>query len=217
MCGNGLRGCIQIILRLGVLRDLCGKLLRFDLMDTLTLLGTAVALGMDAFAVAICVTAGLASPTARHVFRLSWHFGLFQSLMTICGWVGGGALSRFMSGANYWIAFGILSLLGLNMIRQSLQPECRIEGHDPTRGWRLIGFSVATSIDALAVGVSLSLIGLSIWLPAAVIGLTAIIMTFVGMRIGRRAGTHLGQWAERIGGIVLIAIGATVLTDYLAG
>lgn len=81
----------------------------------------------------------------------------------------------------------------------------------------MIGFSVATSIDALAVGVSLSLIGLSIWLPAAVIGLTAIIMTFVGMRIGRHAGTHLGQWAERIGGIVLIAIGATVLTDYLAG
>ena len=124
-------------------------------MDTLTLLGTAVALGMDAFAVAICVAASLARLTARHVFRLSWHFGLFQSLMTICGWVGGAALSTFMSGANYWIAFGILSLLGLNMIRQSLHPECRIEGHDPTRGWSLIGFSVATSIDALAVGVSL--------------------------------------------------------------
>jgi manganese efflux pump family protein len=185
-------------------------------MDTLTLLGTAAALGMDAFAVAICVTASLASVTARHVFRLSWHFGLFQSLMTLCGWVGGVALSKFMGGANYWIAFGILALLGLNMIRESLHPECRIEDHDPTRGWSLIGFSVATSIDALAVGVSLSLIGLSIWVPAAVIGLAAIVMTYVGMRIGRQVGAHLGQWAERIGGIVLIAIGGKVLLDYLA-
>jgi manganese efflux pump family protein len=184
-------------------------------MDTLTLLGTAVALGMDAFAVAICVAAGLARLTARHIFRLSWHFGLFQSLMTICGWVGGAALSTFMSGANYWIAFGILSLLGLNMIRQSLHPECCIEGHDPTRGWSLVGFSVATSIDALAVGVSFSLIGLSIWVPAGVIGLAAILMTFIGMRIGKQVGTHLGPWAERIGGIVLIAIGGKVLIDYL--
>jgi putative Mn2+ efflux pump MntP len=184
-------------------------------MDTLTLLGTAVALGMDAFAVAICVAASLAALTARHVFRLSWHFGVFQSLMTICGWVGGAALSKFMGGANYWIAFGILALLGLNMIRESLQPECRIEDHDPTRGWSLIGFSVATSIDALAVGVSLSLIGLSIWVPAAVIGVAAIFMTYVGMKIGRQVGMHLGQWAERIGGIVLIAIGGKVLLDYL--
>jgi len=185
-------------------------------MDTLTLLATAVALGMDAFAVAICVAAGLACLTARHIFRLSWHFGLFQSLMTICGWVGGAALSTFMSGANYWIAFGILLLLGLNMIRQSLQPECRIEGYDPTRGWSLVGFSLATSIDALAVGVSLSLIGLSIWTPALVIGLAAILMTFVGMRLGRQVGIHLGPWAERLGGIVLIGIGAKVLVDYLA-
>jgi manganese efflux pump family protein len=184
-------------------------------MDTLTLLGTAVALGMDAFAVAICVAASLALVTARHVFRLSWHFGLFQSMMTICGWVGGAALSTFMSGANYWIAFGILSLLGLNMIRQSFHPECRIEGHDPTKGWSLIGFSVATSIDALAVGVSLSLIGSAIWIPALVIGIAAIVMTFVGMKIGRQVGAHLGQWAERLGGIVLIGIGVKVLADYL--
>jgi putative Mn2+ efflux pump MntP len=74
---------------------------------------------------------------------------------------------------------------------------------------------VATSIDALAVGVSFSLIGLSIWVPAGVIGLAAILMTFVGMRIGKQVGTRLGPWAERIGGIVLIAIGGKVIIDYL--
>jgi putative Mn2+ efflux pump MntP len=119
-------------------------------MDTLTLLGTAVALGMDAFAVAICVAAGLARLTARHIFRLSWHFGLFQSLMTICGWVGGAALSTFMSG-QLLIAFGILSLLRLNMIgNPSIPNAIEVRSHC---GWSLVGFSVATSID-LAVGVS---------------------------------------------------------------
>jgi len=185
-------------------------------LDNLTLLGTAVALGMDAFAVATGVCAGLCVHTPRHTFRLTWHFGLFQFLMTVIGWFGGAGISSVMAGINYWIAFGLLVLIGLNMIRQSAHPEDRTEGYDATRGWSLVGLSVATSIDALAVGVSLSLIGMDVWKPAAVIGVAALLMTVVGTRLGRQAGNRLGAWAERIGGIVLIVIGSRILVQYLA-
>jgi putative Mn2+ efflux pump MntP len=184
-------------------------------LDSLTLLGTAVALGMDAFAVAAVVCAGLCVHTARHTFRLAWHFGLFQFLMTVIGWFGGAGMATFTHGLNYWIAFGLLTLLGANMIRQSRHPESRTEGYDPTRGWSLVGLSVATSIDALAVGVSLSLIGMHVWSPALVIGLAALVMTFIGTRLGKHAGTYFGGWAELIGGIVLIAIGVRILLQHL--
>jgi putative Mn2+ efflux pump MntP len=174
-----------------------------------------MALGADAFAVSVCVSATLANVTARHTFRLVWHFGLFQSMMTFFGWAGGEGLSLVMAGFNYWIAFGILVFLGIKMIYESFDPEGCAEGFDPTRGWSLVGLSIATSLDALAVGVTFSLIGMSVWVPALVIGLTALIMSFVGTRIGKRAGTVLGQWAERVGGVVLILIGSRILLEHL--
>ncbi len=101
-------------------------------MDILTLIGTAIALGMDAFAVATAVATCLPLVTARHTFRLTWHFGFFQSMMTTFGWVGGSGLASYAMGLNQWIAFGILAILGLNMVRKSLQPENCAEYLDPT-------------------------------------------------------------------------------------
>lgn len=170
---------------------------------------------MDAFAVATAVAAGLPVLTGRHIFRLSWHFGFFQSMMTVFGWFGGEGLSRVMFGINHWIAFGLLALLGIKMIREATHPEDRAHDYDPTKGWSLVGLSVATSLDALAVGVSLSLIGMPILTPALVIGVAALLMTFVGTRLGATAGTRLGQWAERVGGVVLIAIGVRILVEHL--
>jgi putative Mn2+ efflux pump MntP len=184
-------------------------------LNSFTLIGTAVALGADAFAVAAAVAACLPKLTWRHTFRLSWHFGLFQSMMTTFGWLGGEGLSRFTSGFNDWIAFGILVALGLNMIRQSFREETCIQDFDPTRGWSLVGFSVATSIDALAVGISFSLLRMEILTPALVIGLAALLMTYVGTRLGLRVGLHLGQWAERAGGLVLIALGVRILVQHM--
>ncbi|MBI5249407.1 MAG: manganese efflux pump [Desulfomonile tiedjei] len=184
-------------------------------MDALTLLGTAVALGMDAFAVAAAVAAGLRALTNRHLFRLIWHFGLFQSLMTTAGWFGGEGLSLMMGDLSAWIAFALLFLLGLNMIRQSVHPESRSESSDPTRGLSLVALSVATSIDALAVGLSLGLINIDILVPALVIGCTALVMTFAGMRLGDKVGSHMGQWAERVGGVVLMIIGVRILLEKL--
>ncbi len=184
-------------------------------MDEITLLGIAVALGTDAFAVAAAVAAGLPVLTGRHTFRLVWHFGLFQGLMTIAGWCGGGGISMFMSGINCWIAFGLLVFLGAKMIYESRDPESRSKSYDPTRGWSLVALSIATSIDALAVGISMSLIGVSVWRPALLIALVALVMTFVGTRSGKHGGVFLGKWAECLGGIVLIIIGIRILVEYL--
>jgi putative Mn2+ efflux pump MntP len=172
---------------------------------------------MDAFAVAAAVAAGLPRLTARHTFRLSWHFGLFQALMPIIGWFGGTVLSSFIGLIGDWIAFGLLVFLGIRMIHQSFRPETRGRDYDPTKGWSLVGLSMATSLDALAVGVSLGLIGLSIWVPAVIIGAVALVLTYIGIHIGRRAGESLGPWAERTGGVVLIAIGSRILIQHLIG
>jgi putative Mn2+ efflux pump MntP len=186
-------------------------------MDLFTLLGTALALAMDAFAVSAAIAASLPRVTARHTFRLAWHFGLFQFLMPIVGWAGGAALSRHLAAIDHWIAFGLLLLLGARMFVQSFSTEERAERRDPTRGWSLVGLSVATSIDALAVGLSLGLLEVAIWVPSAVIGLVACALTCVGTLVGIRVGPALGRWAERAGGLVLLAIGARILVQHLGG
>jgi len=171
------------------------------------LLATSIALGTDAFAVAAAVAASLEKLTIRHTFRLTWHFGFFQSMMIISGWFGGEWISQWLFGLNCWIAGGILSALGINMIIESLKEDGRETNFDPTRGWSLVGLSVATSIDALAVGLTFGLVGLDVAFPAFLIGVTAFFMTLFGALLGKTAGVHLGEWAERIGGLVLIAMG----------
>ena len=183
-------------------------------MDHLTLFGTAWALAMDAFAVAAVVAAGLDRISFRHTFRLSWHFGLFQAGMPVAGWFGGTAVSSVAAAFAHWIASGLLAFIGLRMIYESGKSDESREGYDPTRGWSLVGLSLATSIDALAVGLSIGLIGISIWMPAFVIGIVTIIITYLGVRIGRHAGHLLGPWAERIGGLVLIAIGIRIIVQH---
>ncbi|MCL5123971.1 MAG: manganese efflux pump MntP family protein [Deltaproteobacteria bacterium] len=180
-------------------------------MDNLTLLGVAVALGMDAFAVALAVSSGLSPVTFRHLFRLTWHFGLFQSLMTFLGWLGGKSILHMFGGMNEWIASGLLILIGLKMFKESWNTEKRIEGFDPTRGWSLVFLSVATSLDALAVGISFSLIRINILFPVVAIGVIALVMTLVGMKVGHHVGKSLGKWAERAGAVVLVIIGLEML------
>lgn len=187
-------------------------------MDLLTLLGTALALALDAFAVAAAVAATVPEASFRHAFRLAWHFGLFQFFMPVLGWWGGSMVARYLSAVDHWIAFGLLWFIGVRMIRGSLDPkEDCAETRDPTRGWSLVGLAVATSIDALAVGLSLALLRVSIWFPSVVIGVVALALTAVGFALGRSIGHRLGQWAERVGGAVLMLVGARILVQHLLG
>jgi putative Mn2+ efflux pump MntP len=186
-------------------------------MSTLTLLGIALGLAMDAFAVAISAGLQLCGATPRQVFRLAWHFGLFQALMPIIGWLAGRTVSEYIEPVDHWIAFGLLAFIGGKMIYEAFQHDEEAEVCDPTKGWRMVMLSIATSIDALAVGLSLALLGTSIWWPALVIGVVAGVMTIIGMELGKRFGALLGRRMEVVGGLILIAIGVKILVEHLTG
>lgn len=176
----------------------------------------ALGLSMDALAVAIAAAVALEKLSPRHVFRLAFHFGLFQALMPIIGWLAGMQLEQFIVNWDHWVAFGLLAFIGAKAIRTALAggDEAAARG-DPTRGLTLVGLALATSIDALAVGVSLAMIRVSIWYPSAVIGVVTCVCTALGMVVGQRLGKRFGKSVEVIGGVVLILIGVKILVEHL--
>ena len=187
-------------------------------MSWWSLVALAVALAMDAFAVAIVTGLTLNPLTRRHVVRLSFHFGLFQALMPLLGWAAGHAVYAYIAAVDHWIAFGLLAFVGGKMIYEALRGEEESRySNDPTSGWTLVMLSVATSIDALAVGLSLAMIGSTIVVPALVIGIVAAAFTATGMVLGRRIGSRWGKRVEIFGGLVLIAIGVKILIEHLSG
>jgi len=184
-------------------------------MHWLTILGLAVGLAMDALAVAIGTGLVLKRLTVRHVFRLAFHFGLFQSLMPILGWLAGRTIDAYIRGYDHWIAFGLLTFVGGKMLWEARRKEEDVQPGDPTRGWMLVLLSLATSIDALAVGLSMAFLQVSIWLPSIVIGLVACAFTAGGILFGSRIGRRFGRWPEAIGGLALLGIGAKILAGHL--
>ena len=184
-------------------------------MAPLTLIGIAIGLAMDAFAVAIGAGLTLGRVDARQTFRLAWHFGLFQALMPIIGWLAGLTVAAWISPIDHWIAFGLLAAIGGKMIYEAMAHGEEHVRPDPTKGWSLILLSIATSIDAFAVGLSLALLGIAIWYPALVIGLVAAAFTVVGLHLGRRFGALLGRRMEVVGGVILILIGLRILIEHL--
>ena len=181
------------------------------------MLGLALGLAMDAMAVSIVAGLTLPRVTHRHVFRLAFHFGLFQFLMPIIGWLAGRTIAAYISGYDHWIVFGMLGLIGGKMVWEALKHDEADSREDPTRGWLLIMLSVATSLDALAVGLTLAFLRVSIWGPSIVIGLVAGVLTMLGIRFGSQLGARFGRWAEAVGGLVLIGIGLRVLALHLLG
>lgn len=186
-------------------------------MQLTSISAIAVALAMDAFAVSIVAGVNLRDVSFRQTFRLSWHFGLFQALMPVIGWSAGLSIRASIEQYDHWIAFVLLTLVGAKMIKEAWGRE-KDEDHqkDPTKGLTLVMLSIATSIDALAVGFSISMLNVSIWLPAAIIGVVAGMFTIVGLQIGKRIGlaTRLSCYAEIAGGIVLFAIGFNILREH---
>jgi putative Mn2+ efflux pump MntP len=180
-------------------------------------LGIAFGLAMDAFAVTLGLGCSRRGLTRGQAFRLAFHFGLFQFVMPIIGWAGGTSVERHIRSCDHWIAFGLLAFVGGKMIVESFRSEsedARPAG-DPTRGHRLLLLSVATSIDALAVGLSLAVLEVRIFYPAAVIGVVAFGMTVLGARLGPVLGRLAGRRAELAGGLVLIGIGIKIVIDHL--
>ena len=184
-------------------------------MQFVNILGIAVALAMDAFAVAVATGVSLKYVSFRQTFRLSWHFGLFQAIMPVIGWSAGLTIRSFIEQYDHWVAFGLLAFVGGHMIKEAFQPETdKIQKKDPTKGLSLVMLSVATSIDALAVGLSLSFIEVRIVFPAVLIGIVAGLMSLVGVRLGERVSGLFGARMELVGGVVLILIGVRIVLQH---
>jgi putative Mn2+ efflux pump MntP len=186
-------------------------------MNLFFILPVALALSMDAFAVSIGVSVGKQQVSRYHVIRLASSFGIFQCLMPMLGWLVGQSVLNIIRTVDHWVAFGLLFFVGLKMICESFTPKEKSAspGRDPTKGIILIVLSIATSIDALAVGLSFAVLKQSVLFPAIIIGAVAFLMTVTGAKIGPLLGKKAGKKAELIGGIILILIGAKILSDHL--
>ncbi len=186
-------------------------------MSTLELLGIAVGLAMDAFAVAIASSVSLRRVTGWQVFRLSVTFGLFQAMMPVLGWLAGLSVEHLIKAWDHWAAFALLAYVGGRaVVDAAWESEGRKrKREDPTRGVTLLLLAVATSVDSLAVGLSFSALRIEIVMPAAVIGVVCAAFTLIGMLAGHRLGTRFGRRMEVAGGLVLIAIGVKILVEHL--
>ena len=183
-------------------------------MSFITLIIIAVGLGMDAFSVAIAAGASASNLTFRSAFRLAFHFGIFQFMMPIIGWAAGLTLANMIDTYDHWVAFGLLGCVGGNMIRESFARGDESLVNDPTKGMSLVMLSVATSIDALAVGLSFALLKVRIYYASIVIGFVAFAMTMVGVFFGKKLGRLFGKEVGLLGGLILIAIGIKILFDH---
>jgi len=184
-------------------------------VDFFVVLMIAVGLAMDCFAVSLAIGTSDHITGPRPVFRLSFHFGLFQAIMPVLGWLAGYGIENLIAGFDHWVAFGLLAFVGLRMIRSGLESQSAVHVHDPSRGATLVMLSLATSIDALAIGLSLAVLKVGIVYPAIVIGVVTALISLTGLVAGHRLGQAFGKRMEIIGGLILITIGLRVLLSHL--
>jgi len=187
-------------------------------MDTWVLLVVAVSLAMDCFAVSLGIGSSPLPTTSRRVWRIAWHFGFFQFLMACLGWLLGNTIVTFISGFDHWIAFGLLAWVGIHMIREGISGGEEHESlEDPSKGKILVMLSLATSLDALAVGLSMALLKVNILAAGLVIGLVSFVLSVVGLLVGNKLSEKFGKRMEIVGGIILLLIGLRILITHLMG
>ena len=184
-------------------------------MGFLTILAIAVGLAMDAFAVSVAAGIRLGCVTGRQTFRLAFHFGFFQFMMPVIGWLLGFSVEKLISSFDHFVACGLLCIIGAKMIYDSSKSDEEKMAADPTKGMPLIGLSIATSIDALAVGLSLGVLNAGIWFPSIIIGIVAAAFTAVGIELGCKIGSVMKSRIEIFGGLILIGIGIKILMDHM--
>ncbi len=188
-------------------------------MDLATLIGISLGLSMDAFAVSVTNGFMIKNLKKRQAFRIAFFFGGFQALMPVLGWAAGLSFSRYIEGFDHWIAFGLLAFIGGKMIlesRRATEPGCEDDGkkdcsHFPT----LLIMSLATSIDALAVGLSFAFLRIHIFVPVLVIGGVTFAVCLAGVFVGEKIGCFFENRLELTGGLVLIGIGLKILLEHL--
>jgi putative Mn2+ efflux pump MntP len=186
------------------------------MLEVLTIFGISIGLAMDAFAVSIVCGAVFRKLHILHALRMALFFGAFQSLMPLLGYSTGKTFEGFIGTYDHWVAFVLLVIVGGKMVYEAFKiEEVEKKPTDPSSLVALLVLSIATSIDALAVGFTLSLVTHSIILAVSLIGVITFVLSYVGYEIGKRFGHFFENKIEIIGGLLLIAIGVKILLQHL--
>jgi manganese efflux pump family protein len=186
-------------------------------MSIWTILLIALALAMDAFAVAIASGFAMRQLRVRHALAMAASFGAFQAIMPLIGWFSGIKLRGWMLHVDHWVAFGLLTFVGGKMIAEAFEIEEQEKKTNPFALHVLLVLSVATSIDALAAGLSFALLDVAITAPVLIIGAVTFCMSLAGVAIGARGGHLFEKKIEVLGGVILIGIGLKILLSHLLG
>jgi len=184
-------------------------------MELVTIVVIAVGLAMDAFAVSIVSGTAYRQLKIKHAFRLAFFFGGFQAFMPLIGSLAGLSVKEYIADYDHWMAFGLLSAVGGKMIYESFKIKSAEKNFNPSNIFVLLVLSVATSIDALAIGVTLSIITSSIVAAVIIIGLVTFVLSYIGVFIGKKFGHFFENKIEAVGGLVLVGLGAKILIEHL--
>lgn len=189
-------------------------------MSTIEIFLVGIGLSMDAFAVSVCKGLEKKEHDFRYIFMISFLFGIFQAVMPVIGWILGIRFAKYIMSFDHWIAFFLLVIIGANMIQESFSGECpkseaQKKKNNSVLFRELILLAVATSIDALAVGITFAFLNISIGRAAVIIGITTFFLSYAGVSAGNHFGIKYKNKATLAGGLVLILIGCKILLEHL--
>jgi putative Mn2+ efflux pump MntP len=185
-------------------------------MELITSFFIATGLAMDAFAVSLGVGTTGQARDPRAKFRLAFHFGVFQAGMTLLGWLVGATIAGLISSIDHWVALVMLAYVGVNMIRSGLDKKGDCYQSNPSKGKTLMVLCVATSLDAMAVGLGMAMIQAPVLLPSLIIGVVTSSLSIFGLLAGTRLGETFGRRMEILGGLILIGIGLRIVFTHIA-
>lgn len=184
-------------------------------MEIVSIILLALGLSVDSFAASVCSGLAIKKIHFLQAVKIAFFLALFQGGMPIIGWLTGWELKDLIKDFDHWVAFILLAGMGSKMIYESITSKEKDCSFNPLKLMVLIGISIATSIDALVIGLSLALVDVVIWLPAIIIGVVTFIVSMLGMLLGKKIGSKMSQKFEILGGIVLILIGLRILIEHL--
>ncbi|MFZ2285762.1 MAG: manganese efflux pump MntP family protein [Bacteroidales bacterium] len=185
-------------------------------MDILTITGIALALSFDSFAVSLSCGVIESAIRFRNAMRIAFVLAFFQGGFTVLGFFLGSTVRHFIESYDHWVAFGLLLILGARMVIEGMKKDDQKAPVDFSSLTILLTMAVGTSIDAFAVGISLALLKVQIWLAGIIIGAVTFLASMTAIRIGKSAGSRLGSRVEILGGLILAAIGIKILIEHLS-
>lgn len=184
-------------------------------MSVWELIVIAIGLSMDAFSVSVCKGLSVSKVEAKHVLTCGLFFGIFQAIMPTIGYFVGSAFSEYVEKLDHWIAFGLLLIIGLNMIKEATQQDEQEKCDADFSFKTMLLLAIATSIDALTIGISFAFLKVDLFASVTSIGLTTFAFSCIGVLLGHKIGEKFSNKAEILGGVVLIILGAKILIEHL--